>query len=202
MKFLYDYAGDDLLDEDGRRYFEGNQVIFQNVDEYDHQVNGDIGVIVSIANAPDERDQYEYMAVWLYKSHKVVRAFESDVLHHKSPDDYFDDDVKLMLYDLDWWVRPPCYETPPIGTKLSDFVDPHTGNEFSLGDCVVIEENYVLSTFDRLNDEVNIGDKCVLLDSLYESNKKGTSRSIISGFTGTMKNPLLEFWKVLFVTKK
>ena len=102
MKFLYDFEGDGLWDEDGRRFFEGNQVIFQNVDEYDHQVNGDIGVIVSFANAPDERDHQQYMAVWLYRSHKVVRAFEIDVLHHKGPDNYFDDDVQLMLYDLDW----------------------------------------------------------------------------------------------------
>ena len=63
-------------------------------------------MIVSIANLPDERDHQDYMAVWLYRSHKVVRAFKIDVLHHKGPDDYFDDDIQLMLYDLDWWVRP------------------------------------------------------------------------------------------------
>ena len=63
-------------------------------------------------------------------------------------------------------------EKPPRDIKWSSFVDPHTGNEFSLGDCVVIEKNYVLSTFDRRNVEVNIGDKCVLLDFLYEPNEK------------------------------
>ena len=54
-----------------------------------------------------------------------------------------------MLYALDWWVRPPCYEKPPTGKKWSDSVDPRTGNDFAQGDCVVIEKNYVLSHFDR-----------------------------------------------------
>ena len=115
MNFLCDFERDGLWDEDCRRFFESNQVIFQNVDEYDHQVNGGIGVIVRFANAPGERDHQQYMDNWLYRSHKFVRAFEIFALHHKGPDNYFDDDVQLRLYSLDWWVRPPCYEIPHTG---------------------------------------------------------------------------------------
>ena len=79
MSMLCDLEGVGLLDEDGRRFVAGNQVIIQNVDEYDRQVNGDNGVIVSIANVPDGKDHQDYMDVWLYRSHRDVKAFESDV---------------------------------------------------------------------------------------------------------------------------
>ena len=62
-------------------------------------------------------------------------------------------------------------KNPPAGIKWSYFVDPHTGNEFAQGDCVVIEEDCVLSQFYRRNVDVKVGYKCVLLDFLYEPNK-------------------------------
>ena len=65
MNFPCDFEGCGLWDEDGRRFFERKQVIFQNVDEYDHQVNGDICVIIIFANAPDERYHQQYIAFWL-----------------------------------------------------------------------------------------------------------------------------------------
>ena len=166
MSMTFDLGGVGMWDEEGRRFYVGNQVIFQDVDDYDHQVDGDIGVIVSIANEPDERDHQDYMAVWLYRSYKVVRAFEGDVLHHKGPDVSFHDDAHQNLYDIDWWVRLVCYTKPPTDIKWSSFVDPHTGNTFARGDCVVSEENYASSQFDRHNVDVNVGDKCVLLFSL------------------------------------
>ena len=104
--------------------FLGNQVVIQNVDEYNHHVNSVIGVIFGIANVHDDRDHQEYMAFWLYRSHKVVRVFEFDVLHHKGPDGYFDDDVHQMLYGLDWWVIPPCYEKPSCRNKMELFCRP------------------------------------------------------------------------------
>ena len=79
MSIPFDLGGVGMWDEEGRQFYVGKQVIFQNVHAYDHQVDGDIGVIVSIANEPDERDHQDYMAVWLYICRKFVRAFEGDV---------------------------------------------------------------------------------------------------------------------------
>ena len=60
-------------------------------------------------------------------------------------------------------------ETPAYVITWDIYVDPHTGNLFDRGDCVIIEENYVISQYHR-DVHVGVGDKCVLLDFRYEQN--------------------------------
>ena len=86
-----------MYDEEGRRFWIGNQVIFQETDcdcqEPDctctEQKEGDIGVIVYITTHCDEREALDYMQVWLYKNCKVVRAYKHEVLHNRAPDGHF-----------------------------------------------------------------------------------------------------------------
>ena len=167
-----------MFDEDGRRFWIGNQVIFLEPDcecqEPDctchEQKEGDIGVILDITTVPDERDAVDYMHVWLYRNRKVVRAYEWEVLHNHAPDDNFLNEVHHEKYDVDWWQRPPHYEAPPSNISWNDFVDPHTGNVFAKGDVVVIEQNFVFSQFHRHEVDIEVGDKCVLIDFRYEPN--------------------------------
>ena len=132
---------------------------------------GDIGVIVEMVLDADERDESQYIVVWLYRNYKVVRAYENDITHHGPVDDCKFCYVHDKEFDDDWWKRRPGWEIPPSFISWDSFFDPHTGNLFARGYRVVIEQNYVTSKFHRNMVDVNFGDKCILLDYRYKQNK-------------------------------
>ena len=134
-------------------------------------MKGGIGVIVEITTEPDEMDHCNYMVVWLYRNCKVVRAWEEDLTHHAPVDDCFIDEIHDSRYDDDHWERPDAWERPPTGLTWDMYVDPHTGDTFARGDCVIIEANFVFSQYHRHENDVGVGDKCVLLDFRYEPNR-------------------------------
>lgn len=134
------------------------------------QVKDDIGVIIEIVMDPDKKDGSQYMVFWLYRKFKVVWAFETDT-HHGPVDEFNYCYVHNEEFDDDWWQRRPGWEIPPSGISLDYFVEPHTGNIFSRGDCIMVEQNYVTSKFHHNMVDVNFGDRYVLLDYKYEPNQ-------------------------------
>ena len=166
-------AGSQLTTEAGVPFFEGQKVIFiEEQDSFKEQVMGDVGVITEIVMTDDERQESQYLVVWLYRNRKVVRVFDLEEITHEGPvDDCLFSDVKKERYDDDWWERGYKWEPRPSGIHWDSFVDHHTGNQFARGDCVLIEPNFCKSQYHRFMVDVNVGDKCILLEYFYEPNE-------------------------------
>ena len=136
-------AGYQLTTEAGVPFMEGQKIIFiEEQDSTKEQVKGDIGVIIEIVLFNDEREESQYLVVWLYRNRKVVRAYDNEITHEGPVDDCSWCDVTDGEYDDDWWERGPRWEPRPSGICWDSFLDPHTGNHSARGDCVLIEPNY------------------------------------------------------------
>ena len=96
---------------------------------------------------------------------------EDDLTHNAPVDDLFSSWNHDSCYNNDHWKRLGDWERPPTGITWDMYVDPCTGDTFARGDCVIIEPNCVFSQYNLHENDVGVGDTCVLLEFWYEPNR-------------------------------